>query len=154
MSIQFRSATKEDYDFLYNLTVATMKEYVAAIWGWDENWQQSYFRQIFPNKSWQVIVIDSVDVGAYVVEERPEEIYLANLYILPNFQKRGIGTKVVRCIQKRANELGVPVALDVLRSNPDARRLYERLGFQTVTQTAERFIMRLDPSSPASPNSR
>lgn len=149
--MHFRSATEEDYDFLYNLTVATMKEYVTAIWGWDENWQQSYFRQIFPNKSWQVIVIENVDIGAFVAEEGPEEIYLANLYISPEYQKKGIGTEVVRRIQKRANELGVPVALDVLRSNPGARRLYERLGFQTVKETAERFLMRLDPPNPARP---
>jgi ribosomal protein S18 acetylase RimI-like enzyme len=152
MTIQFRSATDADYDFLYNLTVATMKEYVAAIWGWDEAWQQNYFRETLPNKPWQVIVVDNVDVGAFVVEERPEEIYIANLYILPNFQKQGIGSEVVRRIQKRSNELGVPVALDVLRSNPNARRLYERLGFKTVKKTAERFLMRHDPSNQARPN--
>ncbi|HEX5324322.1 MAG TPA: GNAT family N-acetyltransferase, partial [Capsulimonadaceae bacterium] len=147
-AMHFRQATSEDYSFLYNLTVVTMKDYVAAIWGWDDAWQQSYFRQNFPNKSWQIIVVEDVDAGAFAVEERPEEIYLANLYVLPDYQGRGIGTEIVRRIQKRAGELGVPVALDVLQSNPKARRLYARLGFQIVGETRERCNMRTGARQP------
>ena len=35
-----RPATAEDYAFLYDLHVATMKEYVAQTWGWDDAVQQ------------------------------------------------------------------------------------------------------------------
>jgi hypothetical protein len=40
---QLRPATAADYDFLYQLKVAALKEYVAATWGWDEAYQRQHF---------------------------------------------------------------------------------------------------------------
>ncbi len=36
-----RPATVKDYTFLRSLHVATMKDYVAQTWGWDEAFQGS-----------------------------------------------------------------------------------------------------------------
>jgi RimJ/RimL family protein N-acetyltransferase len=38
-SLTLRQATRQDRDFLYDLLKATMREYVAQIWGWDEGRQ-------------------------------------------------------------------------------------------------------------------
>jgi ribosomal protein S18 acetylase RimI-like enzyme len=145
MKIHFRQATDADYDFLYDLMVVAMKEYVAAIWGWDEAWQRDYFRNKFSQTDWQVIVADGVDAGGVAIEERPNEIFLAYLYVLPEHQGRGIGTAVVIDVLKKAAQRGVPVTLDVLKSNPRARQLYEWLGFQVVEEEADRFILCAGP---------
>lgn len=150
MKIHFRTATGADYGFLYDLMAATMKEYVAAIWGWDEAWQRARFREKFSETAWRIIVADGFDAGAVALEERPGETYLAYLYVLPDFQGWGIGTEVVRSVQKKAARRNEPVTLNVLRSNVGARRLYERLGFQTVDEDNERAFLRARPSSSVS----
>ena len=41
-----RSATDADYDFLYQLFVATMRPSITQVWGWEEARWATFFRQI------------------------------------------------------------------------------------------------------------
>ncbi len=49
MNVSLRPAVPEDFDFLYGLNRATMKEYVVETWGqWDEPWQEEKLPPVFP----------------------------------------------------------------------------------------------------------
>jgi len=50
------------------------------------------------------------------------------------FQNHGIGTELLRRLQKEAMRLGVPVRLRVLKKNK-ALQLYERLDFAVTGET-------------------
>ncbi len=138
-----RPAAEADYDFLWRVAATTMRGYVNAIWGWDEPWQERRFRSNFGVCAWRVIVVGSQDAGGLQAGIRPSDgdLFLGNVYLLPEFQNRGVGSMVVRGLMAEARDLGVPLTLDVLRSNPDARRLYERLGLRVVGENEERFFM-------------
>jgi GNAT superfamily N-acetyltransferase len=139
-----RPATEADYEFLYALHSATMKEYVDAVWGWDEVAQQDMFRQRFDPSQRQVIVVSGWDAGMLEVRWGETEVFIANLLLAPAFQRRGIGAAILRDILDEADARGLPVLLRVLRGNP-ARRLYERLGFVVTEEAPERFYMRREP---------
>jgi len=139
-----RPATKADYAFLYALHTATLKEYVTALWGWDEAAQQRMFRERFDTTLRQIVVVDGQDVGDLEVEWREDSAFIARIALAPGFQHRGIGTAILKDILAEAKSMGLPVTLHVLRPNP-ARRLYERLGFAVVGETPERFFMRREP---------
>jgi GNAT superfamily N-acetyltransferase len=141
VTFELRPATGEDYDFLYTLHRATMREYIEGIWGWNEDWQEEYFRKKFNPFTRQVIQIDNRDAGVIVVERRQDEIYLGLIELLPEYQKRGIGTAIINRLKIDARRQGIPLALHVLRTNSPARRLYERLGFQVTAEEADRFRM-------------
>lgn len=65
---------------------------------------------------------------------------LDDLYILPQFRNRGIGTAVVKHCLARADG---PVELYVFTQNTGALRLYRRLGFEITQQVSEtRMILR------------
>ena len=68
-------------------------------------------------------------------------ISLDYLYLLSPFQGQGIGSAIVRRLIAEAYSADVPLTLDVLRSNPDALRLYERLGLKVVGENDERLFM-------------
>jgi GNAT superfamily N-acetyltransferase len=140
---ELRSACQDDYDFLYRLLVQTMKLYVEQTWGWDEAYQQERFRQKFDPAAYQIILIDGHDVGALAVERRATEMFLAEIQLLPEYQRRGLGTAVVQDIVAAALRDGLPMKLQVLKVNP-ARRLYERLGFTVTAETATHVVMRCD----------
>jgi ribosomal protein S18 acetylase RimI-like enzyme len=147
----YRRATNDDYDFLYALHVAAMREYVELLWGWEEKWQQEYFARKFDPQIYQIIQIEGRDAGVVVVERRENTFYIALLEIMPEFQGRGTGTAVINelCDQARAGNL--PMMLHVLKSNDLARRLYERLGFVVVSEEEHRFKMIKETTSAVPP---
>ena len=59
------------------------------------------------------------------------EWYIDSLIVHPNWRGRGIGQQLLRHIPLLQPEEDL-IGLNCDRSNPDARRLYERIGFQTV----------------------
>ena len=140
-----RPAAESDYQFIWNLGKVTMHDYVDAIWGWDDAWQENRFRSNFDPGNWDVIVavsaVSGVDAGAIQVLTEPDEIYLSNIYLLPEWQGKGIGTLLVGLLIDRARASNVPLTLNVLKSNPRAKRLYERLGLTVVDESPEKFFM-------------
>ena len=140
-----RPATAADAEFLYALNKITLEEYVAQTWGsWDEEFQRAYFDEHFaPNQS-QIICVGEELIGVITRRWEPTCVYLADFRIAPAWQRKGIGTALVLSLLNEARRQNLPVELQVLRVNP-ARRLYERLGFRTMTETETHYCMRLEP---------
>jgi ribosomal protein S18 acetylase RimI-like enzyme len=143
-ALKFRPATPDDEEFLYQLLKATMRGYVDQIWGWDEDWQRAYFHMRFDPAKNQIVVLDDQDVGVISVEWREDVVHLCTLFILPEYQGRGIGTQLISALQAAASREGLPMTLRVLKVNP-AKRLYERLGFMVVEEDEARYVMKTTP---------
>jgi ribosomal protein S18 acetylase RimI-like enzyme len=139
--VSLRQATNDDYNFLYQLHAAAMREYIEATWGWQETWQQEYFENKFNPTNRQIIQIDGQDAGVVIIEKHDQEFYLALIEILPAFQGRGVGTAIIRKIIAEAHSAGLPVTLHVLKTNTPAKELYNRLGFSTVQEEESRYKM-------------
>jgi ribosomal protein S18 acetylase RimI-like enzyme len=137
-----------DEEFLYQLHKATMRDYVEETWGrWDEEWQRVYFHEHQPVQERLILQLDGKDIGVISVQERTEELFLRILEILPAYQRRGIGSIVVRDLLNRAAAQGKAVALKVLKANRSARSLYQRLGFGVTGETDTHYVMEWIKSS-------
>jgi ribosomal protein S18 acetylase RimI-like enzyme len=78
-----------------------------------------------------------VDLGAKA-DERVAVIVAA--CVTPELRSRGVGTKLIRKAEGLAGRHGFPVVeIGVTDSNPDARRLYDRLGYAVVSQSDFRY---------------
>jgi len=139
-----RPATDDDRAFLVGLNRAALGAYLEAAFGWDDAALDAYFDEGFDASGGQVIQVDGVDVGELLVDERPGELRIVRLALLPEWQGRGIGSAVVRRLAERAREQGSAVVLDVFKSNPRAARLYESLGFVRTSETDVDVSMRLE----------
>ena len=137
---QLRIATDADYDFLYDLHVATLRAYVERTWGWDEAFQRAHFREHWNPSACQIVVVGGRDAGVLQVQRRGGEIVLGNIRIAPAWQRRGLGTAIIQDILSQAQKDGLPVVLQVLKVNP-AKRLYERLGFVVTDETPTHYRM-------------
>jgi ribosomal protein S18 acetylase RimI-like enzyme len=140
-----RPATADDRGFIVELTRTAMGPYLEATFGWDDASQTAYFEERFDAFGGQVLQADGVDVGELLVEERPDELFIVRLALLPDWQGRGIGSAIVRMLIDRARELESALTLDVLRANPRAVRFYESLGFVRTGGTETAVSMRLEP---------
>ena len=141
MQINLRPITEADFDFIYQVTKITMQIYVEQTWGgWDEEEQQEIIYNSIDMSMHQVIQCDRQDAGCLAVERYSEYMQLTKLYVLPQFQRCGIGTFLIRQLIDEAKDYQIPLRLRVLAVNP-ARRLYEREGFVIQSQTKERIFM-------------
>lgn len=145
-----RPATPDDYDFLYALHKAAMKESVARMWGWNEAWQQDYFQKKFDPSEREVLQWQGQDIGTISVRETAEDLYLALIAILPEFQGRGWGTAVIQNLIHQTQQTGKTFTLHVLKTNPEAQKLYERLGLQVIAEEEYKYKMQL--ASPPTPD--
>ena len=143
-----RPAVQADYNFIWQLVVTTMREYVAAIWGWNEDWQMGRFRGNFDIAKWQIVEVEGQDAGAVATSRETagsENIHLDNIYLLPLYQRRGIGGEIVQDLVKEASVTHKSLVLNVLKSNPNAKRLYERLGMVVASENEERWFLSTAP---------
>jgi ribosomal protein S18 acetylase RimI-like enzyme len=139
--VEERAATDTDYEQMWCLHVDAMRDYVAATWGWEDELQERLFRDRWQRKLAERVLVDGSIVAAWLIEHRPDDIFLSFVEVASSHQGRGIGTVIVRRVLSEAAAARLPARLRVLRSNPGARRLYERLGFTVEKETATHFCM-------------
>ena len=140
-TIELKTATAEHYAFALGLYLATMRPYTAELMVWDEQKQIESFAQRWKREDVRIIVLDGRDAGWMQAMETPSEIVLQQLFVVPERQGAGLGTRVLKDLLSRWEPTGKPIALTVLKNNP-ARRLYERLGFSVVGEAGVKFEMR------------
>jgi ribosomal protein S18 acetylase RimI-like enzyme len=58
--------------------------------------------------------------------------YIQTVYVRPDCRGHGLGTEIIRWAEERIFRDSPNVFLCVSSFNPDARRLYERLGYELV----------------------
>ena len=83
----------------------------------------------------RVIIHDGVPAGWLTIDEDGSAVRCVDLAIRPGARGRGLGTDVLRGLQRRAAALDLPLVLSVLRTNLRARSLYDRLGFHETGGT-------------------
>ena len=135
-----RPCQGEDYEFVYDLKKQCYHDYVAAIWGWEEEKQRELFAAYWEKAApgLFILLLDGVPVGFLDGEVQGERYELGNLCLLPEQRGKGLGSKVLKDLLDKVP--GGRVGLQVFKSNP-ARRLYERLGFQTTGETDHHYQM-------------
>jgi ribosomal protein S18 acetylase RimI-like enzyme len=148
-ALDLRPATDADREFCFAMHEATLREYVEAIWGWDDTTQREYFDRGWDPSITHIVTLDGDDVGVLKVEEQADVNYLGLIEIHPDHQGRGIGAQLVEGLAADAARRGRSVELDVLSVNTRAAALYRRLGFVEQYRHGDDDIkirMRCDPT--------
>lgn len=74
----------------------------------------------------------------YSLEYRGRDAFIDEFYIRPNYRGQGIGSQTLAFVEDACRVLGVQALhLEVDFENPDAQRLYRRVGYQRHN----RFLM-------------
>ena len=138
---KLRQATAGDFHRLLRIRNQVLREYIEQVRGWDEGLEEERFRQNFDPATTRVILSDNRVIGFLGVRPENDVLYIAQAYIIPEYQGQGIGTALIR--EVLAGDL--PVELYVMKLNTGARRLYERLGFRVKSEHETDYRMRAEP---------
>lgn len=141
MEIQVREARPTDVDFARSLYFETMRGLIESTFGWDQHRQEESFAGWFDLHETNIITADGRDVGWMQTRTDEHEVFLGSLYVLPEMQRRGIGTHVLRELIAECRRSSKILTLAVMKINP-AIHLYERLGFRVTHEDQYKFHMR------------
>lgn len=138
MKISYRAIKVRDFEFLWGLHNLALRKYVEDTWGWNEAWQKKKFQAEFDPAKGKIITIDGEDAGYLWIIEKEKETLIASIRLLPKFQGKGAGTRIIENLLLYADK---DVTLRVLRINP-AQNLYKRLGFKIESASRTHYLMR------------
>ncbi|MCG8552463.1 MAG: GNAT family N-acetyltransferase [Desulfobacterales bacterium] len=141
---KLRDATNNDIEFIFQLRTQTMKKDFDNTFGWDED--EQWTRAADEIQHAQIITINQVDIGVIKVVPKIKALHLHQMQILPNYQGKGIGSKLVSQVLDRAKNQNFPVTLLVLKGAA-AKRIYDRFGFSVINEYENNYMMRWKPKS-------
>ena len=142
--VSLRQATAADGEFAYQTKRAAFRVYVDAVWGWDETEQRRLHEERFTAQESRVIQASGADVGILALDRRADCLKVNQLFLLPEYQNRGLGTACMMQVIADAREAGLPVRLRVLKANPRAAAFYRRLGFREIGDIDTHVLMEMD----------
>jgi GNAT superfamily N-acetyltransferase len=147
MNVSLRAAVDADFEACRRTYFAEM-DWVNERLGLKRDDQESMFRKLWDPTQVCIIQADGVDVGWLQTVVSKSEHMLGQIFVDAPFQRKGIGTEVLRRIIDEAARRALPVRLAVVKFNP-SRRLYERLGFRVTHEDERKVYMSREPD-PAS----
>ena len=86
-------------------------------------------RELIPAGGVTVGVEEGTVVGVLAVSEDENAGWIDQLYVLPGFEKQGLGSKL---LQHAHNSMKRPIRLFTFQQNIRARSFYERHGYKVV----------------------
>ena len=147
---QLRPVTEEDRSFLVDLYGSVREPELAHV-PWDDGQkhafvehqfeaQDAHYREHYPGATLDVIEVSGERAGRLYVHRGPSDIRIMDIALAPAFRRRGIGTALLRSLMDEAQQSGRKLSIHVETNNP-ARRLYERLGFETAGEHGVYVLM-------------
>jgi ribosomal protein S18 acetylase RimI-like enzyme len=148
MQIDLRPGCAPDFDYCQRLYFSEMDGIIREL-GLDPAAQAASFRETWDWTQVRVIALDGTDVGWLQSFSQGDALFLGQLFVDASFQRRGIGSQVMRRLIAEAAKRGLAVTLGVVKTNT-ALRLYQRLGFAITHEDERKFYMRreLDAEAP------
>lgn len=144
-AVTLRPARPEDAAFARRLYFITNRWIAERLFGWDAISEDERFAREFRVAEAQIIEIGGNAIGWLQIEEAEGILRLKQICIDRAFQRRGIGTKLLRELLASADARRLPVELTVARINP-AVGLYTRLGFIVIDGNDVESTLRREPA--------
>jgi ribosomal protein S18 acetylase RimI-like enzyme len=144
--VQFRLAVAEDESALLRM-MRNLAEQEPGAYYFDEPVVREVLRKFLasPDLGQAWVFLDRETPVGYIVltfgysfEFHGRDSFIDELYIEPQYRRKGIGRRAMQFVEERARELGVnAIHLEVDQGNDAAAELYRRAGYDDHA----RFLM-------------
>src|SRR6185369_9288293 len=142
--VELRPVAPDDDEFLLAVYGSTRAEELGQVeWAegqkatflrWQFDLQRREYDGRFPDAAYYVVMVDQQPAGRIWVGTDNEQIRLLDIGLLPEFQNRGVGTRLVQRLMTYAADQDKALRHMVFVLNNDAERFYERLGFKQIEE--------------------
>lgn len=140
MEYLLSEAEDKDRDFIYEIKKKYLYQYVEMLFGWDEEYQRYDFESDFNFYDFRIITLDGERIGFVQTQENEYRINIKEIHILPEYQGKGLGSRIINEINDRAAKKRKYVSADCFIANERACNLYKSLGFSLMEKTDTHYI--------------
>jgi len=106
-------------------------------------WPKSFFANDLRSSKTAAFVVESEDsiIGYTIATCEEKKFHLTNIAVDKNYQRQGIGSRLMQIIEQSAQERGCSsVYLEVRPSNTAAISMYKKLGYSVLLRRALYYI--------------
>lgn len=154
--VSLRAERDDDRPFLHLLYGTTREMELQQVdWTDDQkaafieqqfNAQTAHYKGAYYDAEFWVIERDGTRIGRLYLHQQPSDMRIVDIALLPQHQKSGIGTEILKTVMSEAAENGSSVSIHVEMFNP-ALKLYDRLGFRRVADQGVYYLMKWSPAT-------
>ncbi|HEY3328697.1 MAG TPA: GNAT family N-acetyltransferase [Capsulimonadaceae bacterium] len=133
MEVTLSPALEEDREFCRQAHHEAYRDVVERQFGaWDEAMQDRFFSRTWWDVKLEIVHVDGVRAGCFSREEHDDALFLRSVFLLSDFQRRGVGTQLIQATLTEATTRNLPIIVRLLNLSR-ARPLLLRLGFKDTT---------------------
>src|SRR3989338_9901944 len=137
-TFKIRTCKNKDYRFVYQVLKRNMHTLFVKHWG---GWSPNVFRDNFNKKNIRIIEYKTKRVAFYDLEFKEGFSYIHNVQVSPSRQGKGLGTCLVRLMEKETKKHKLKkICLKVFKDNV-ARKLYLKRGYKPIKKEGPAVIL-------------
>lgn len=153
MDYTYRPAEKADDPFLLHLygnahgqelqLLPLSALHLSAVVSMQFEAQRQAHSAQYPNSQRLLVLLEGSPIGQVWFDAGSEELRILDIALLPEYQRRGIGSAILHGLIERARRSQTLLRLSVQRNNVNAFRLYRHLGFESRSENPLSIEMEL-----------
>lgn len=136
-----RQASAQDAGFIYAVYEATARNLVEGL---GKRWAEQPMREKSNAEALdgltKIVMVRGQDIGFYSAELRPTELWLESLFLMPEYQGKGLGKALLGQAMSQARAAAVPLRCQVMSYNP-AIAFYLRQGLALVKEEGQSVFL-------------
>ena len=116
---------------------------IEEMFGWNAALQRDYATAAFDSGNIHLIWFNTEKIGVIGLDVKHDHVWLKQLFILPDYQRKGVGSFAVNWAIEIANSVGKDLRLQTLKANTGAKQFYQGLGFSLEEETELHWVLSL-----------
>ncbi len=145
MTIEFKPCSASDLETLVTIRIAAMKESLENIGRFDPQRARERLAENFRPDDTVLVIAEGKVIGFYATLQQEHSLKLEHLYILPAYQRHGIGRIALDRVKDKARESSQEIILAALKGSK-ANLFYTRNGFIQYGEEPFDNLYRWSPS--------
>jgi ribosomal protein S18 acetylase RimI-like enzyme len=141
--ITTKQVTQKDHPYIHKVHRLAYRAMIERQFGyWDDARQSGLLDCDLAADRYEMVLWEGRPCGFFSYSTDGCKLHLINFAIHPQYQRRGIGGRILRRLKERAQRNNQPLSLGAYKTNRGARRFYERHGFEKSGETTVHILYR------------
>lgn len=149
--LDIRSVCPEDEEFIFQIFKSNQQWLPSLENGMTEilmhqqfEAEKKYYKEYYYDGEYSIVLINGKGVGRLYLYKGIEKWRLLSIALLPEYQNKGIGGKLIKELLKQASSKGIIVELQVAWYNQRAQDFYKKYGFNIIENIGATCVMQWD----------
>lgn len=143
--IEKRPAQEKDNLFARETHHTAYRDVIVRQFGnFDQGMQDDFFDKSWKPENHEILLSNKQKIGYCSIDRYDNYFHVHELVLSPEFQGKGLGSKILNDLINEARDKKVSIKLQVLKENR-AQHLYRKLGFQDIGTTDTHIQMEFNP---------